>query len=301
MKIILGYRLDFRKDKPVETYARCFHQELELRGHTVHPFGEGHEVPSPIQYDYKAYDLMIELDCGRSRSNEHGYLQPELQLKIPSAIWYIDSHGHPSLHKRMSEHYDHVFFAVWSKRDLFYKHPSAHWCPCATDLKHFGYKNFLNVELQYDFGFFGSKGGLGRADALKEVCEKNGWSYDVRQVSKPFRHKWPQTGGAMRACSFLFNHSQKHDAPNQRVMESMAMNRPLLTDNDPIGGMSKLFVDGYHYIGYESYTYADLEEKCKWVVDHPDEVAKIAEQAYDEVRAKHTIASRVEQVLEVVS
>jgi spore maturation protein CgeB len=83
-------------------------------------------------------------------------------------------------------------------------------------------------------------------------------------------------------------------------MESMAMKRPLLTDGtDKQGGMDKLFVDGYHYIGYESYLYSNLEEKCKWVLDNPKESQQIAEQGYQEVCRNHTIDSRMNLLMEV--
>lgn len=300
MNILLGFRVDFRKNEPVETYSRCFQRELELRGHTVHPFGDGHEVQLPTQYDWKAYDLMLELDCGRSSSGWYGFHQPEYQLSIPTAIWFIDSHGHPSLHKRIAGSYDHVFFAVWSRRELFTGHKSAHWSPCATDLSYFGYKNFPSIDPYFDFGFFGSKGGLDRADPLKDICEKNRWSYDIRAVGKPYRHRWPMTAQAMRACRFAYNCGQKHDAPNQRVMESMATCRPLVTENDPLTGMGKLFEDGKHYIGYEAYTYVGLEEACKWMMDHEEEAKQIALNAYAEVRDNHTVGNRVDQILEVV-
>ncbi len=301
MNVLLGYRKDVRGGRPIETYARTFHRELLKRGHSVIPFGRGHKYESleKIRNTIVGYDYLIELDCGRDQEGRLGFQKPEVKIKVPSAVLLIDSHGYPKLHRRISRHYKHVFFAVWSQRDLFTNHPSAHWCPNATDLSWFGWPNFEGVEIKHDFGFFGSKGGLHRADPLVAACNKNGWTYDVRQIGKAFRHKWPQTGEAMAACRFLFNHGQKHDGPNLRVMESMAMKRPLLTDIDPRDGMSKLFTEGLHYIGYESYTYRDLEEKMKWCVDNPDKAFEIANNAYEVVRDNHTVGHRVEQVLEV--
>ena len=61
-----------------------------------------------------------------------------------------------------------------------------------------------------------------------------------------------------------------------------------------------MFVDGYHYIGYEGYLYTDLEEKCKWVLDHPKEAEQIAKQAFEEVCQKHTIDARMNLLMEIV-
>lgn len=301
MRIALAYRQDVRANKPVTCYASCVRDELELCGYQVVCAGENHDIPHISQLDQNDFDFLLEIDNGRNLKGDLPFQQPEVRWSIPNAVWFIDSHGNPTLHKRLAGQWQHVFFAVWFRRDLFLKHPKAHWCPNATDLHWFNYKDQSLIEKQFDFGFFGSKGGLSRADKLKEVCEKNGWSYDIRQISKTGRHKWPMCSAAMAACHNLFNRSQKHDGPNQRVMESMAMRRPLLCDStDPGDGMAKLFVEGYHYVGYNGFTYEDLEEKCKWILDNPDEAERIAINGYNEVKQKHTIHNRVNQILDTV-
>lgn len=296
MKILLGYRLDWRADKPVECYSRSVEKALRDLGHEVMCIGEGHSVESVGDVDWKSWDLFLEIDNGRGPNGTLGFQRPNNKLTIPSAVWFIDSHGQPTLHKRIAYHYDYVFFAVWRKRDLFARHKAAHWCPNATDLQWFGWHRFPGIQAKTEFGFFGSKGGLDRADPLVDICKKRGWSYDVRQVAKTHRHKWPHTGEAMAACKNLFNHGQKHDGPNQRVMESMAMGRPLLTDLDEEDGMSMIFEDGTHFIGYKA-DYSDLEEKMEWVINNPWEAKQIAHNAYAEVMTKHKVSNRVKLML----
>ena len=307
MKIALSYRVDFypmgenlsRAEMrhatlvPVESYARCVHAELEKLGHTVDNV-YGQEFTNP---DY--YDVYLELDNGRDASGELGFGRhlTRSDIGIPMAVWFVDSHGRPDLHKALAPAYDHVFFAVWDKRDLFQGHPSAHWCPNATDPRFF-YTD--EVEPQFDFGFFGSKTGLDRADTMIEICKKNGWTYDVRQIGGgPFKHKWPRTCEAMQNCKVLFNHGQKHDGPNLRVLESMAVGRPLISDLEERSGMSQLFKAGEHYLDYESYTKNGLEEKMKWAMENDVYALIMADRAWHEVRAKHLIKNRVEQMLEV--
>lgn len=301
MRICVVFRQDVRLDGPVECYPRSCVRSLESTGNKVTVAGEGHEIGTIDQLDQNDFDLLLEIENGRNSKGELHFQQDEYQWKIPTAAWLIDSHGHADLHKLVSKSYDHILFAVWAKRDLYTEHPSTHWAPCATDLRWFGYSHFQTTEPEYDFGFFGSKGGLPRADPLIDVCKKNGWTYNVRQVTKPRKHKWPKCGEAMATCRNLFNHGQKHDGPNQRVMESMVMKRPLLTDGtDDRDGMDKLFVEGYHYIGYESYEHSDLEERCKWMLDHPKETKQIAKQAFEEVCRNHTIDARMSLLMEVV-
>jgi spore maturation protein CgeB len=104
---------------------------------------------------------------------------------------------------------------------------------------------------------------------------------------------------AMGACRNLFNHGQKHDGPNLRVMESMLMMRPLITDVDARSGMELLFTAGTDYIPYEAYSYEGLEEAMKWAIYNPRDAAHIAANAYTEVNTKHLVQNRIDQILEV--
>lgn len=304
MRIIINHRVDHRNDKPVESYSRSYIHYLKKAGHDVEEMGEGTDRPNVEMINRTRYDLLIDIDSGRNSRGEQVFVADKIYKDIKCAAIFIDSHGNPSLHKRLAPCYDYVFFAVWAQRDLFAKHPSAHFLPNATDLRWFPRYDVDGNELESarvlnDFGFFGSKGGLNRADPLKNICEKKGWSYDVRQINKAGRHKWPQTALAMGNCRFLFNHGQKHDI-NLRIFESMAVARPLICDLDPQSGINKLFTGGEHFIPYQSYSYEGLEEAMQWAMAHKASSADIAESAYTLVSTKHTVENRVEQIMEVV-
>jgi len=298
MNICLVFRQDFRLDGPVECYARSVYEALEEREHEVTVVGEGHDIPDLLAVDQYDYDLLLEIENGRNSKGELFFQQGKYKWEIPSAVWLIDSHGQPDTHQSISGDYNHVFFAVWNKRDLYTGHPSAHWSPCATDLKWFNGEDY-EYDGVHDFGFFGSKGGLPRADKMKEICVDHGWTYDIRQVSKPRKHKWPMWAVAMSHCRVLFNHGQKHDGP--RVAESMAMRRPLITDLDPLSGMEKVFINGEHFLGYEAYTHEGLEEMMTWAKEHPKLAAVIASNGYEAVKECHQVSNRVDQILEVVN
>jgi len=295
MKIMVTRRWIYYKNKPVETYSSSMIRVLREMGHKVV------DLPKNPYCEYNDIDLLIDIDCGR---DENGKLvwQGELgKIPIPSAVMFIDSHGYPDIHRRMAKNYDHIFFAVWDKRDLFTDHTSAHWCPNFTDDKWFDATKYTPVVPIYDFGFFGSKGGLSRAEPMIKIASKMGYTATARQIAIGSKHRWPATAEAMNECEHLFNHGQKHDGPNLRVMESMLMHRPLITDSDPRSGMDKLFEAYTHYIPYEAYSYRGLEEAMKWVFDHPDEAANIADNAYRLVKEKHLVKNRLEQILEVVN
>jgi hypothetical protein len=298
-KILLGYRQDFDKRSDlVKSYSISTHEALEALGHTVLPVGEGHKFESlqDIPWNLSTYDLFIDVDSGRNHDGELAF-QTE-KPPIPSAVRYIDTHGHPDLHKKLAGNYDHVFFAVWDKRDIFEDHPSAHWCPNASDAKHF-YKDILPAahdSRPFDIGFFGTKHGLARADILKPIASRHAWTLDVRQLGKNSL-RWPHTAEAMAQCKVLFNHGQKHDGPNQRVIESMLMERPLVTDRDDQDGMSKLFKEGEHYLGYSNE--AELANQIDWCMREPSLAAGMARRAYALAVERHQVIHRVEQILEV--
>lgn len=302
--ILLRYLQRFdKRGNFVASYAYSIHQALLDLGHSVTPVGEGHDLVSlsdprwpRTPKDVTDYDLFLDIDNGRNKSGELAF-QTE-KPPIPSAVRYIDTHGHPSLHKRLAKNYDHVFFAVWDKRDIFTNHPSVHWCPNASDAKYF-YKDVspdAHDSRPFDVGFFGSKGGLDRADVLKPIAQRHGWTLDVRQIGGNAQ-PWPATSKAMAQCKVLFNKNQKHDGPNQRVIESMLMERPLVTDRDPRDGMSKLFEEGEHYLGYS--TEAELANQIDWCMREPILAASMARRAYALAIERHQVIHRVEQILEV--
>ena len=299
--IVLGYRQDTdKRNVPIMTYSNSTHRALLDLGHNVIPLGEGHGIHS---WDNIAMSVMgkqelfIDLDCGR---NEQGALSCQTErAPIPSAVRYIDTHGYPSFHKRAAKNYDHVFFAVWDKRDIFTHHPSVHWCPNASDAYYF-YKDIQSDATDsrpIDIGFFGSKGGLDRADGLQLIAQRHTWTFDIREIGKN-RNRWPQTALAMARCRVLFNHGQKHDGPNQRVIEAMLMDHPLVTDRDNRDGMSELFEEGEHYLGYGSES--ELANNIEWALREPSLASSMARQAYKEAYEKHQVKNRVEQILEVV-
>lgn len=299
MRVMVAHNGQYLANQPIETYARSMIRVLRSLGHEVL---EAPKAPLTKPDAYHQVDFLLDIDCGRDSSGQLRWHGETVKPPCKSAVYFIDSHGYPTEHKRLAPRYDHVFFAVWDKRDLFASHPSAHWCPNFTDLHWFNGASYdyYTHSSRYDFGFFGSKGGLGRAKPLIEIANDNGWTHDVRQVSKQGKHRWPYLAEAMARCRVLFNHGQKHDGPNLRVMESMAMRRPLITDLEDRSGMSRLFTPFVHYAPIASYTYKGLGARMIDVMKAPEEAERMAQRAYDEVVAKHLVQNRIEQILEVV-
>ena len=75
------------------------------------------------------------------------------------------------------------------------------------------------------------------------------------------------------------------------------MDRPLVTDRDNRDGMSELFTEGEHYLGYGSES--ELANNIEWALREPSLASSMARQAYKEAYEKHQVKNRVEQILEV--
>src|SRR3990172_4111331 len=307
MKLIIAYRRDFNKGIEVPSYANSYVREFKALGHEVLTLSENQDVSLDrlSTINLNQWDLILDIDNGRNPDGDlpfigNNFVEKGPKWVIPTAVIFTDSHGQSTLHHRLAAYYTHVFFAVWSRRDLFAKHKSAHFLPNATDLLWFGYEGFTNVQPEFQFGFFGSKHGLDRADPMIGICERRGWTYDVRQINGAYKPKFPYTGEAMRRCHNLFNHGQKHDI-NLRIFESMAVMRPLVCDLDPESGLDLLFTPGKHFVPYDSYTYVSLDEAMEWVVNNPKDAIIMAVNAYEEVKNKHLIKHRVQRILDVIS
>lgn len=304
MKILLGYRVETYKGLPIETYARSFHYYLKQAGHTVLPVGEGHPFSDidVIGDIWRSWDLWLDIEQGRNSKGDLRFQYADQTRKdkvvLPSAVRFVDTHGHPTLHHRAGKKYDHVFFAVWDQRDRFAGYPSAHWCPNASDERFFGKQEVLKHD--YTIGFFGSKDGLDRADDLKRVCEPRRINYDIREIGRAGKHRWPETSRAMNQCKVLFNKAQKHDI-NQRIFESMLVGRPLLTDRDERCGLDKLFTEYEHYLGYANEVELGLQlDWCLSEMDNDNTLAlDMAERAYNLVKEKHLVQHRVAQIMEI--
>ena len=301
-EIILGCRRDLdKRENPIVTYSDSTHQALLDLGHSVTLMGEGHPHKTFKNMSNGFLDrqsLFLDIDCGRNKEGNLSFHSTEEHAPIPSVLRTIDDHGHPSFNRRAARNYDHVFFAVWDKRDIYSYHNSAHWCPNASDAKYF-YKDIIpeiHESRPTDVGFFGSKGGLDRADTMRDICLRNAWLCDIREIGKN-RNRWPKTAESMARCKVLFNRNQKHDGPNQRVIESMLMDRPLVSDRDKRDGMSKLFDEGEHYLSYDSDS--ELANNIQWCLREPSLAASMAKRAYRLAYDKHLVRHRVEQILEV--
>jgi len=131
MKIIITSLQYHWKDRVVETYAHSVTRAFQERGHEVIEVGPGHAITTLDEAGVELVDHVLELDCGRDPQGNFHFLIPPYKDQLPkgqrgsngplppNSIYFIDSHGQPSLHHRLAPQYTYVFYAVWARRDLF--------------------------------------------------------------------------------------------------------------------------------------------------------------------------------------
>ncbi len=103
---------------------------------------------------------------------------------------------------------------------------------------------------------------------------------------------------AYSSCRLGFNSSIAQDM-NMRVFEVMAMGCPLFTNRDAeANGLLDLFEEDHHFIGYSD---EDLLRQASQYLNNATARLRIATDAYNLVRARHTYEHRVVELVEIIA
>jgi hypothetical protein len=196
---------------------------------------------------------------------------------------------HQDLHSRleMAQFFDAVFIAqkdfVSPFRQMGHRH--AHWLPLACDPE---IHNADSKIRPYDVGFVGKLGvpGTQRYEILSSVLPK----YRTNDYLKYYPPR--EMAAVYGQSKIVFNASINGDV-NMRVFEAMAAGALLVTDR--IGnGLSELFEEGTHYIGYS--TISEALEKIGCFLQKSAERDRIARAGQRAVLEHHTFDRRWESI-----
>jgi len=191
-------------------------------------------------------------------------------------------------------HYDLVFAAQRAYIPYLRATGSRHvrWLPlaCAPDA-HYP----VDVSKPYDISFVGAASmpvHRERARLLHLLAEH----YSINALERVHGDAY-----CRHVCEgrLTFNHSAIEDL-NMRIFETLAMERPLLTNRASAhNGLLDLFEDGKHLIVYESED--ELVGKVRRYLDDEPARNAIAQQGREEVLARHTYDHRVREIFDAVS
>ena len=196
---------------------------------------------------------------------------------------------HQDLHSRlqMAQFFDAVFIAQKEFVSAFRQAGCRYvnWLPLACDAET---HNANSKARPYDVGFVGQLGmrGSQRYDTLSSVLPK----YRTNDYLKYYP---PREMGAVYGQSKIVLNASINSDVNMRVFEAMASGALLVTDR--IGhGLSELFEEGTHYIGYS--TISEALERIGYFLEKSAERERIARAGQQVVLKNHTYLCRWESI-----
>lgn len=202
-----------------------------------------------------------------------------------TVAYLIDVHQDLYSRLQIAQFFDAVFIAQKDFVPAFQQigHRCVHWLPLACD------DGIHNVHLKarpYDVGFVGKLGmrGTPRHEILSSVLPK----YRTNDYLKYYS---PQDMAVIYGQSKIVLNVSINGDVNMRVFEAMAAGALLITDR--IGnGLSELFEEGSHYIGYS--TIPEAMEKLWYFLDNSAERKRVARAGQRIVLEHHTYNRRWE-------
>lgn len=249
----------------------------------------GHDVTviqhSDEQFQNTTFDLFLVIDP---------WFQGVCDLPLldyPTAVVLIDVHQDLPTRLMFAKYFDHVFVA---QRDYISAitalgHSSVHWLPLAGDIEtHFAPGLVRDIEV----GFIGKMGrpGTDRHEVLSNVLPRFKTN-DIGQSYTP-----AEMGRIYSRSRIVFNKSINGDL-NMRAFEALAAGALLITDRIN-NGLTDLFTEGVHYLGYD--TAEEAVSQIEYYLANESARALIARNGQDLLRSRHTYDIRLAQILDVV-
>ena len=230
------------------------------------------------------YDLYLRIDHG------DGYTVKLPSRLRPAAFYAIDTHLPRSWRKihHLVGGFNLVFCA---QSEAARRVGNGIWVPFGFDPE-FHTATETETEPVWDIGFVGTSGGVPRKFYLQALMERYPKSFIG--AADPTR-----LAAIYSRCRIGFNYSIGNDI-NMRMFEVLAARTLLITNALRGNDLQRLGLeDRRHLAVYRSP--AELFNLIDYLLAHSEERAQIARAGYDEVRARHTYAHRLRQMLDTVS
>ena len=211
-------------------------------------------------------------------------------VKCLTAAYFIDVHQDIRSRLQLSRFFDVVFVAQKDYVTAFHEigHQHAYWLPLACDPD----IHRVTAETRiFDVGFVGKLGqrGTPRNKILSTVLPRY-------QTNDYLLFYLPQDMGKVYGQSkIVFNASINGDL-NMRIFEALASGALLVTDRID-NGLTELFEEGIHYVGYS--TIEEAIKKIDYYLDNDAERNRIATEGQRLALASHTYRHRWVQIMQL--
>ncbi|GJL78150.1 MAG: hypothetical protein NPINA01_11390 [Nitrospinaceae bacterium] len=219
-----------------------------------------------------------------------GSVPPDLaDHSIPKACYLIDSHIHFERHAEIARQFDFVFLAQQAYVEPMQAAGCRHvyWLPLACDPEIHGRQN---GEEKHDVGFVGSV--TPAHVRRKKLLDRIGQHFSLH-CDRKFMDEMAEVFSQSR---IVFNEAVNSDL-NMRVFEALCSGSLLVTDEARGSGLTDLFQDGEHLALFSE---ANLIDRIRYYLEHPEERLRIARQGREEVLARHTYDHRAKFMLQTL-
>ena len=206
---------------------------------------------------------------------------------LPKACYLIDTHLSAADHLQISSRFDVVFLAQKAYVEIFRERlgKPVFWLPLACDPE---IHRPHDVPEAFDIAICTSPG---KTDRRSRRLARLGIRFNVG-VRRLF---FEEMASFLSSSRLLFNSAVKDDL-NMRVFESLAIGKCLLTDSVP--GLADLFVPDVDLVVYED---ADLVDRVRFLLDHPEVADRIGAQGRKKVLSHHTYHHRARSIVRILS
>lgn len=205
-----------------------------------------------------------------------------------TVMYLIDVHQDIDSRLRMSHFFDVVFVAQKDYVAKFHEigHRNTYWLPLAFEP---AIHHFPSESRPFDLGFIGKLGYWGslRYKTLTTVLPL----YHTNDYKPFYTHS--EMARIYGQSKIVFNASINGDL-NMRFFEALASGALLVTDRIE-NGLSELFQEGAHYVGYS--TVEEAIEKIDYYLKNPVERETIALEGQRVALAHHTYLYRWEEII----
>ena len=285
-------------------------QSLELRsvlqrlGHSMFFLPTPTLIPGPrprfwIERGYAA-DVALEALIAEAQFQPDFflYVEPEGLIprgmersSIPTACVLCDTHRCLEARQHLARFFDHVFLYHRNYLVHFSEHwaDHVHWLPYACDLELF---KPLGVERDLDVAFVGQPMPTTTRRAM--IIQQMAARYRINEQRYYLREEIPSV---YSRAKIVLNMPLADDL-NFRTFEAMSCGALLLTQRVN-NGQEVLFQEGVHYAAYANEQ--EMFEKVDHYLAHEADRASIAAVGLAEIRARHRLEQRIEQLLEKVT
>jgi hypothetical protein len=253
---------------------RVIPHDIELREGTIHEIKRGLEGFRP--------DWLLFVESGV------WFEMPILSdPTLPKACYLIDTHLQAADHLQIASRFDVVFLAQKAYVDIFRERlgKPVFWLPLACDPE---IHRPHDVPEVFDVAICTSPE---KTDRRSRRLARLGIRYSVG-VRRLF---FDDMARFLSSSRLLFNSAVKDDL-NMRVFESLAIGKCLLTDSVP--GLADLFVPDEDLVVYED---ADLVDRVRFLLDHPEVANRIGAQGRKKVLESHTYRHRALSIVRTLS